>query len=61
MTQNYFLYHHPETSKLTWISWDHNEALQEGKMGGSLALNFSDFNSTQWPLIGYLCEDELYK
>ncbi|MGK0414481.1 MAG: spore coat protein H [Polaribacter sp.] len=61
MTHNYFLYQNPDTSKLTWIPWDHNEALQDGKMGGSLALNFSGLNSTQWPLIGYLYEDELYK
>ena len=42
MTQNYYLYNDPDTGQLTWIPWDNNEALQEGKMGGSLALDFSD-------------------
>ncbi len=61
MTHNYYLYNDPATSKLTWIPWDNNEALQFGKMGGSPALDFSDVSSTQWPLIGYLYADDIYK
>ncbi len=61
MTHNYYLYNNPDTEKLTWIPWDNNEALQEGKMGGSAALDFSDVSGTQWPLIGYLYQDEVYK
>jgi hypothetical protein len=61
MTHNYFLYNNPDTSKLTWIPWDNNEALQNGKMGGSHALDFSGLNEVQWPLIGYLYQDEVYK
>ena len=61
MTHNYFLYNDPATSKLTWIPWDNNEALQTGKMGGSLPLNFSGLSSSQWPLIGYMYQDEVYK
>jgi len=61
MTHNYYLYNNPETSKLTWIPWDNNEALQEGKMGGSPALDFSDVTASQWPLIGYLYQDQVYK
>ncbi|MCI2227831.1 CotH kinase family protein [Polaribacter sp. MSW13] len=61
MTHNYFLYNNPDTSKLTWIPWDNNEALQTGKMGGSLPLDFSGLNATQWPIIGYLYQDEEYK
>ncbi len=61
MTHNYFLYNDPDTSKLTWIPWDNNEALQDGKMGGSPELDFSDVSASQWPLIGYLYQDELYK
>ncbi|WP_282068391.1 CotH kinase family protein [Olleya namhaensis] len=61
MTHNYFLYNNPDTSKLTWIPWDNNEALQTGKMGGSLPLDFSGLNSTEWPLIGYLYQDAVYK
>lgn len=61
MTHNYFLYNNPDNGKLTWIPWDNNEALQEGKMGGSLNLNFSDVSSSSWPLIGYLYADNVYK
>ena len=61
MTHNYFLYNDPATSKLTWIPWDNNEALQDGKMGGSLPLNFSGLNSSSWPIIGYMYQDEIYK
>ena len=61
MTHNYYLYNDSATGKLTWIPWDNNEALQEGKMGGSAALDFSDVSSSQWPLIGYLYQDEVYK
>jgi len=42
MTHNYFLYNNPENSKLTWIPWDNNEAFQDGKQGGALALDFSN-------------------
>jgi spore coat protein H len=61
MTPNYFLYNNPVNNKLTWIPWGNNEVLQEGKQGDSLALNFSGLNTTQWPLIGYLYQDEVYK
>ncbi|MGB5172638.1 MAG: CotH kinase family protein [Eudoraea sp.] len=61
MTHNYLLYNDPTTSKLNWIPWDNNEALQTGNMQGSLALDFSDLNTEAWPLIGYLYQDEVYK
>lgn len=61
MTHNYFLYNNPDTETLNWIPWDNNEALQDGKQGGSLALDFSDLNTSSWPLIGYLYNDEVYK
>ncbi len=61
MTQNYYLYNDPDNSKLTWIPWDMNEALQEGKMGGSLALDFSNIQNNNWPLIEYLYADDIYK
>ncbi|KGL63623.1 CotH kinase family protein [Polaribacter sp. Hel1_85] len=61
MTHNYFLYNNPDTNKLTWIPWDNNEALQTGKMGGALSLNFSGLSSSQWPLIGYMYQDDVYK
>ncbi len=61
MTHNYYLYNNPETNKLTWIPWDNNEALQDGKQGGSAALDFSNITTSEWPLIGYLYQDEVYK
>ena len=61
MTHNYYLYNNSETNKLTWIPWDNNEALQTGKRGGSLSLDFSGLNASEWPLIGYLYQDEVYK
>lgn len=61
MTHNYYLYNNPENNLLTWIPWDNNEALQTGKNGGSLPLNFSGLSSTSWPLIGYLYADPVYK
>ncbi len=61
MTQNYYLYNDPETSKLTWIPWDNNEALQEGKQGGALALDFADIQTNSWPLIEKIYADEIYK
>lgn len=61
MTHNYYLYNDSDTGKLTWIPWDNNEALQEGKMGGSPELDFSDVATTEWPLIGYLYQDPVYK
>ena len=61
MTHNYFLYNNPETSKLEWIPWDNNEALQTGNREGALALNFAGLSTSSWPLIGYLYQDEVYK
>jgi spore coat protein H len=61
MTHNYFLYNNPATNKLTWIPWDNNEALQTGKQGGSLPLDFAGLNSAQWPIIGYLYQDAVYQ
>jgi spore coat protein H len=61
MTHNYLLYNNPDTGKLNWIPWDNNEALQTGKQGGSLPLNFSSLKASSWPLIGYLYSDAVYK
>ena len=61
MTHNYYLYNNPDNNKLTWIPWDNNEALQTGKQGGSLPLDFSGLNASEWPLIGYLYQDDVYK
>ncbi|CAA6812958.1 MAG: Spore coat protein H [uncultured Sulfurovum sp.] len=61
MSHNYYLYNNPDNSKLTWIPWDNNEALQEGKMGGALNLDFSNLESSTWPLIANIYADDVYK
>ncbi|WP_144213747.1 CotH kinase family protein [Shewanella donghaensis] len=61
MPHNYYLYNNPETSKLTWIPWDNNEALQDGKMSGALELDFSDLDTASWPLIAKIYADETYR
>jgi len=61
MSHNYYLYNNPETNKLTWIPWDNNEALQYGKQQGSTELDFSDVTASQWPLISYLYNDDVYQ
>ncbi|HJM75678.1 MAG TPA: CotH kinase family protein [Dehalococcoidia bacterium] len=61
MTHNYYLYNRPETSRLTWIPWDNNEALQTGKSGGALPLDFAGLQTATWPLIGFLYADPVYR
>ncbi len=61
MAHNYYLYNNPETAKLTWIPWDNNEALQQGKQGGALALDFANIEAGGWPLIEKLLADDIYK
>ena len=60
MTHNYYLYNNPSDGLLTWIPWDNNEALQEGKQGGALSLSLEEVGST-WPLIRYLMDLPEYK
>ncbi|MES2807721.1 MAG: CotH kinase family protein [Bacteroidota bacterium] len=61
---NYYLYNSP-TGKLTWIPWDHNEALNTGFVGGNRAgagiqLNSGFMTAQNAPLIRYLAEDPVY-
>ena len=60
MTHNYYLYGDPTTGLLNWIPWDNNEALQEGKQGGAVSLDFRDV-SDSWPLISFLYDDVVYR
>ena len=60
MTHNYYLYNNPDNGKLTWIPWDNNEALQDGKMGGALSLSLNEVGSS-WPLIRYLIDVNEYQ
>jgi len=61
MPHNFYLYNDPDNDKLTWIPWDHNEALQEGTMLGALDLAFDNLDSSSWPLIAKIYEDATYK
>ena len=60
MTHNYYLYNNPATNLLTWIPWDNNEALGEGKQGGTLSFSMDEIDDS-WPLIRYLMDDSEYK
>lgn len=60
MTHNYYLYNNPDNGMLTWIPWDNNEALQEGKQGGALSLSLNEVGSN-WPLINYLVDVKEYR
>ena len=61
MPHNYYLYNNPYNNKLTWIPWDNNEALQEGKMRGALTLDFANMEKGAWPLIEYIYADNAYR
>ncbi|CAA6804872.1 MAG: Spore coat protein [uncultured Sulfurovum sp.] len=61
MAHNYYLYNNPDNGLLTWVPWDNNEALQDGKLGGALNLDFSNLNDADWPLIAKLYADDTYK
>lgn len=70
MAHNYYLYNH-SVNKLTWIPWDHNEALSgspgiTGSGTGTgpanhtgLSLSMNEVSSS-WPLIRYIADDAVY-
>lgn len=73
MSHNFYLFDDPDTGRLTWISWDHNQILEGGggigaagnrMVGGiraSSALSLGrDEVTAQWPLIRYLLDDPVY-
>jgi len=59
MNHNYYLYHDPADKLIKWIPWDNNEALQDGKMDGSLSLSLAEVNDS-WPLISYIMGQDEY-
>jgi spore coat protein H len=72
MSHNFYLYHDPDTDLLNWISWDHNQVLAGGGMGGpggmraprggmgrSVSLGMDEVGQN-WPLIRYLLDDPVY-
>jgi len=58
MPHNFYLYNNPETGLLTWIPWDHNEALTESRRS-NMTLGM-DAVGAEWPLISYLLVDSKY-
>jgi spore coat protein H len=73
MAHNYYLYNH-SVKKLTWIPWDHNEALNGnpgitgsdsspppggGAAQNGLSLSMNEVTSN-WPLIRYIADDPVY-
>ena len=60
MAHNYYLYNDPTTGLLTWIPWDNNEAISEGKMHGILSISLEEATA-EWPLISFLMDDDFYK
>ena len=61
MTHNYYLYNDPETGKITWITWDHNETLSStaGGRNRSISLEKAEVGEN-WPLIRFLLDDPVY-
>ena len=59
MSHNYYLYNNPETGQLTWIAWDHNEAMSSEMGGRAVSLDKTDINEN-WPLIRFLLDDPDY-
>jgi len=60
IAHNYYLYHDPTTDLLTWIPWDNNMALNADVGVRSVLSLALDEVDTQWPLIRYLLDDEVY-
>lgn len=67
MSHNYYLYNDPASGQLTWIPWDHNEAMSTGMAEGggrgpgsrSVSLDKADVGD-DWPLIRHLLDDPVY-
>jgi len=57
---NYYLYNDPETGLLTWIPWDHNEAMRVREQRGILSLSMDEVKAN-WPLIRFLMDDPTYQ
>jgi spore coat protein H len=58
MAHNYYLYGDPANGgRLTWIPWDHDLSLQEGRSADLLHAS----TTAAWPLIRYLLDDAEYR
>ena len=70
MAKDFYLYADSASVQLVWIPWDNNEAMDDGNLGsgpgrgrgGQSDWTFSldEIAAEQWPLIGFLVEDEVY-
>lgn len=58
MTHNFFLYNNE--GKLTWLPWDYNEAMQDGKRSGTVSLSMNEV-SDSWPIIRYIMDVAEYE
>jgi spore coat protein H len=70
IAHNFYLYNHSR-NRLTWIPWDHNEALQGNPgitgtttggpgMRTGVSLSMNEVGAT-WPLLRYLADDPVYR
>ena len=59
MSHNFFLYNNPTSGKFEWIPWDNNEALADNNR--ALSLTMSSVDAEEWPLIGYILDQDEYK
>jgi spore coat protein H len=65
MSHNFYLYHDPDSGRLVWISWDHNQVLAGsgagagGGMNRNVSLDKKDVGAN-WPLIRFLLDDPTY-
>ena len=65
MSHKFYLYHDPDTDRLSWISCDHNLVLGGnsrrvgGNRGGSDTLDQANVGD-EWPLIRFLLDDPVY-
>ena len=60
MTHNYYLYHDPADGLLKWITWDNNEAFQNGNRMGALSFKMNEVTD-DWPLISYIIQIPEYR
>lgn len=56
---NFYFYHNQDTDQFEWIAYDLNNCMDIAS--GVMAIDKSDVNFTEWPLIGFLMQDAVYE